>query len=226
MSTINDRVRRIRDAIGDKLDQCHRPQGAVKLIAAVKTRTAREVDAAVAAGIEHIGENRVQEGAGHFNEMASAPVRHMIGRVQSNKIKSAAQIFDWIQTIDSLPLAERLDRLCAKTAKMMKVLVQVNTSGEITKSGVMPDEAVTLVRALTGLTHLSFHGLMTIGRYSTKEIEARRDYDRLHLVKRQLEDSGIQVAELSMGMSNDYLWAIASGATMIRVGTALFGERT
>jgi len=203
------------------------PDG-VMLVAAAKTRTPEEIRRAVAAGVRIIGENYVQEAEDAFNALGRIASWHMIGRLQRNKVKRAVRIFDMIETVDSIELGERIDRECERLGKVIPVLVEVNSGREPQKAGVFPEDAEDLVRELARLEHLKVQGLMTMGpRFGDPEEarpyfkETKRLFDRLSGQK--LEN--VEMRYLSMGMSNTYRVAIEEGANMVRIGSAIFGER-
>ncbi len=200
----------------------------VTVLAATKSRTPEEIRAAIAAGIQHIGENYVQEAAGKRPLVPERVVWHMIGRLQRNKAKRALEVFDWLQTLDSLSLAERLERLLAREGRVLPVLVQVNIGREPQKAGVLPEELPDFVREVAGHPHLSVQGLMAIPP-APKVPEDSRPYFRE--MRRLFEGLGregiprVRMEVLSMGMSADWEVAVEEGATMIRLGTVLFGPR-
>lgn len=203
------------------------PQG-ITLVAAAKTRTPDEVKAAIHAGIKILGYNYVQEAERMFQEIGHRVSWHMIGHLQKNKVKKAVKLFDMIETIDSLLLAEAVEKQCAEIGKMMPVLIEINSGREPNKSGVLPEEVDELVEKMSHLDHLQVQGLMTMGPFSgDPELarpyfkETRLAFDRLH----KIGIRNIDMRYLSMGMSNSYQVAIEEGANMIRIGTKLFGPR-
>ena len=203
-----------------------RLRSSVTLIGVSKTFPPSLVDAVVALGVRDIGENRVQELRTKAGQVSVSPRWHLIGHVQSNKANEAARIADVIQTIDSLRLAEKLANEAARLEKTLDVLVQVNLGEEAQKSGVPPSGAAELVEAVSGHESLRLRGLMTIPPVTPPD-ETRRYFAQLRELRDRLagrSGSGI-FTELSMGMSDDYEIAIEEGASMIRIGRALFGER-
>jgi len=222
LSTITERARRILTEL---------PPG-VGLVAAAKTRAPEDVLAAVAGGVQIIGHNYVQEAAGMMAELEGRlppGLRwHMIGHLQRNKAQSAARCFDAIETVDSLALARRLDGTCAAIGKTMPILLEVNSAREPNKAGVVPEAAEGLAREIAALAHLRLVGLMTMGPL-VGDPEASRPYFRL--TRRVFEGlaalrlDGVTMTVLSMGMSDSYRIAIEEGATLVRIGTALFGPR-
>ena len=200
----------------------------VDLVAAAKTRTPDEIRRAVDAGIRIIGENYVQEAEEAFAALGRIARWHFIGHLQKNKVKKAVPIFDMIETVDSVKLAELIDRECAKLDKTMPVLVEVNSGREPQKSGVLPEDAEKLIRELSRLERVHVQGLMTMGpRFGDPELarpyfqETKRLFDRLS----QLDLDNVEMRYLSMGMSNTYKIAIEEGANMVRIGTKIFGKR-
>jgi pyridoxal phosphate enzyme (YggS family) len=203
------------------------PEGVV-VVAAAKTRTVEEVAAAIRAGVAVVGHNYVQEAERMAAILGNQAQWHMLGHLQKNKAKKAVPVFDMIETVDSLALAELLEQRCALSGKAMPVLVEVNSGREPNKTGVMPEEAEALVRRLADLPHVRVQGLMTMGYLGT-EAEAIRPCFRLTKgLFDRLADAAIPNVEmrcLSMGMSDSYLIAVQEGATMVRIGTKLFGPR-
>lgn len=198
----------------------------VTLVAVTKTFGPEAVQAAAAAGIADVGENRVQEAAAKQDALADVDVRwHLIGTLQRNKARHAVGRFALIHSVDRLDLAQELDRRIADGARQ-PILVQVNCSQEAQKGGVAPEALLALLDALRGCARLDVRGLMTMSALTDDETAQRRAFRLL----RQMRDAGVgaghALPELSMGMSGDYPVAVEEGATMIRVGTALFGERT
>jgi len=219
----DDRLAALRGRIAAAAGRSGRPAGAVRLVGAAKTVPAARLSAAVAAGLSDLGENRVQEAEGKIPAVTPRPVWHLIGHLQSNKARRAAALFDCIQTLDSERLAVALDRHVAELGRSapLDVLIEVNVSGEAAKHGVEPALAADLIAAVRrACPHLSLRGLMTVGPLVEQPDEARPAYRRVAAMAR---DAGL--AELSMGMSGDFEVAIEEGATMVRVGSALFGER-
>jgi hypothetical protein len=201
----------------------------VTVVAAAKMRTTSEVRAVLAAGVSIIGENYVQEAAAAQAAVGRAAAEwHLIGRLQRNKAKDAVRLFDLIQTVDSVRLAEAVDAASRALGRVTPILVEVNSAREPQKSGVLPDDAADLVRALERLEAVRVLGLMTMGPL-VADPEALRPAFRD--TKRLFDDLGrcglehAQMRILSMGMSDSYRVAIEEGATMVRVGTALFGPR-
>ncbi len=201
----------------------------VILEAAAKTRSVDEVLAAIQTGITHLGYNYVQEAESIRSELQENVRWHMIGHLQKNKVKKAVHIFDMIETVDSVELAQRINKECEKIDKKMDVLIEVNSGRETRKAGVAPEKVETLVRSVCNLPNICIKGLMTMGP-NVKEPEmlrpffknTREIFDRLAALNIQ----NIEMSYLSMGMSDSYPIAIEEGANIIRLGTVLFGPRT
>ncbi len=206
----------------------------VKLLVATKAWDADAAAAAVRAGATLVGESRMQELAVKGAALKSAGARvHVIGQLQRNKAATAVEFADCVQTVESLALAERLSRLCADAERPLEVMIQVNVSGEDSKAGVPPHEALVLASAAQALPFLTVTGFMTIGLNSPDEAAVRAGYAQLAavrdeaLIRSERGEMNLREAwELSMGMSNDLEWAIAEGATIVRVGTAVMGHRS
>jgi pyridoxal phosphate enzyme (YggS family) len=215
--TVVQAVRRILDTL---------PPG-VTLVAAAKGRTVEQVRAAIRAGVTHVGHNYVQD-AEPMVPLVPEPVRwHMIGHLQTNKVKIAVELFDMIETVDSWRLAQEIDRRCAAIGKVMPVLVEVNSGHEANKTGILPEEVADLVDQLAKLPYIRVQGLMTMGpRFGDPE-DSRPYFQATRAAFERLAKTPMPNAEmryLSMGMSNSYRVAIEEGANIIRIGTLLFGE--
>ncbi|MGD8541579.1 MAG: YggS family pyridoxal phosphate-dependent enzyme [Desulfobacteraceae bacterium] len=226
---MKERLEGVLDRIRQAALACGRDPRSVRLVAVSKTVSAERVRQAVAAGVDTLGENYIQEARGKIDALAALPVAwHFIGHLQTNKAKYAVRLFELIHTVDSLKLAAELDRQAAKAGKTQRVLVQVNVSGEASKSGASEAEAGRLVAEIAKLPHLSLEGLMTMPPFFDQPERARpyfRDLRRLRDEIQQRNLPGVDLRELSMGMTGDFEVAIAEGATLVRIGTAIFGER-
>jgi pyridoxal phosphate enzyme (YggS family) len=199
----------------------------VRVVAVTKGHGPEAVRAAVAAGLEDVGENRVQEALAKQEAAGAVPVTwHLIGTLQRNKARQAVGRFALIHSVDRLELAAELDRRAAAGAEVQRVLVQVNCSDEAQKGGIEPSELVPLLGAVSELRHLEIGGLMTMSALTEDQAEQRRAFSRLRELRDQAERAGYRLPELSMGMSGDYTTAVEEGATMVRLGTILFGERS
>jgi len=227
--SIRVRLDEIRQRIERAAVQSGRSPGQVRLVGASKTVPAEVLAEVIHLGLEDLGENRVQEAERKQLELGAdgLPVRwHMIGPLQRNKVKKAVQIFDVIHSLNGLELAEEISRR-AHGGRVMSVLVEVNVSDEPTKFGIAPDQVEPLLEQVRPLPGLQVDGLMTIGRPVERPEEARRDFAGLRELRDRCERSlGLKLPELSMGMSGDFEVAIEEGATLVRVGTALFGTRS
>ena len=200
----------------------------VTVLAAAKGRTPEEIRAAIAAGIVHIGENYVQEALFKRPKVPEPATWHMIGHLQRNKAKKALEVFDWVQTLDSLRLAERLERLLSQEGRKIPVLVEVNIGREPQKAGVMPEALADFLRELARFPHLQVKGLMAIPPVPDDPEDSRpyfREMRRLFEALSREGIPGVAMEVLSMGMSADWEVAVEEGATMIRLGTVLFGPR-
>lgn len=195
----------------------------VKLIAVSKTHSVEVLREGMLAGLSVFGENKVQEADGKIAEIGREGIEwHLIGHLQSNKARTAVQLFDVIQSLDSIELAERLERICKEEGRgELPVLIQVDLAGEIAKSGIAESKVPSLVAYLKTCKHLRLQGLMVLPPYFDDPEMTRPYFKRL----RERRDEIVPGGELSMGMSHDFEVAIEEGATMVRVGTAIFGER-
>ena len=200
----------------------------VTVVAAAKGRTLPEVEAVIQAGITHIGHNYVQEAQLMIPALEGRATCHMIGHLQRNKAKKAVQLFDVIETVDSLYLAQAIDRRCAAIGKVMPILIEINSGEEPHKTGVLLESVDELVAELADLKHISIQGLMTMGpRFGDPE-NARPFFRATQQVFERLSNwnlPNIDMRFLSMGMSNSYLVAIEEGANIVRIGTKIFGSR-
>jgi len=219
LSTIATNLAAVEGRIAAACARAGRRRDEVTLVAVSKTQPAAAVDEAIAAGVEVVGENWIQEAREKQPEVRGAARWHLIGHLQSNKSKDAVRLFDVIHTIDSFELAEKLARVAASAGKRQEILLQVNVGEEPQKSGVAPAEAPALADRLRTLDTLLLRGLMTIPPAGTPE-ETRRYFVQL----RNIRDS-LGLEHLSMGMSEDYEVAIEEGSTIVRVGRAIFGAR-
>ena len=232
--SIADSVRRVQDEIADAAVSCGRAPDAVSLMAVTKTRTPEEVAEVIAAGVELLGENRVQEAQGKIPHVSGRPRWELIGHLQTNKARQAARLFECVQSVDSARCAEALEKALSNAESdgaderdVLDILVEVNTSGEESKFGCPPDAAQELIGCVAGMKHLRLRGLMTIGALGGDERRVRRCFSDLRELRDKAESAseGLALPTLSMGMSGDYRWAIAEGSTLVRIGTALFGTR-
>ena len=254
---ISDNVRRVEDRIAAACERAGRDRSEVKLLAATKTRTVGEIMAAIDAGVRLIGENRPQEITAKVevlrsqleqrglllapesavgverdenrNESAGSVGLHLIGQLQSNKINKVLPYVDVIESVDGLQLAEKLAKRAVTTGTEIGVYLEINESGEESKSGCAPSHAIDYAQRIGAMGGLRLLGLMTVGAKSDDERVVRNGFDRLVRTREQIlatRAQGVEsCTELSMGMSGDLEWAIESGSTLVRIGSAIFGER-
>lgn len=219
------------EAIGQRIfraaEGCGRSPDDVNLVAVGKTQPAESIRAAISSGARIIGENYIQEARDKFNALIDLDVQwHFIGHLQTNKAKFAVRMFDLIHSVDSLKLARELNKQARKAAKAQAILVQVNISGEAAKSGTQAEETNELVQNILSFEHLQLKGLMTMPPFFDAPEKARPYFAALRELRDQMENQlGISLPELSMGMTGDFEVAIEEGATLVRIGTALFGAR-
>ncbi|MBU0989688.1 MAG: YggS family pyridoxal phosphate-dependent enzyme [Proteobacteria bacterium] len=200
----------------------------VQLVGAAKTRTPAEILEAIQAGLTIIGHNYVQEAETTFEAIGPKARWHMIGHLQSNKAKKAVRIFDMIETVDSFKLAKAIDKACRNMDKSMPVLIEINSGEETQKGGVLPADAVSLLREISQLENVRIMGLMTMGPFSGDPEDARPFFQKTKALFEDIKKAnlpGVEMKYLSMGMSNSYRVALEEGANLIRIGTKIFGER-
>ncbi|MGD0280941.1 MAG: YggS family pyridoxal phosphate-dependent enzyme [Dissulfurispiraceae bacterium] len=199
----------------------------VKLIAVTKTVGIEKIKEALDLGIRTFGENRVQEAQKKISNMGGLSIEwHLIGHLQKNKAKYAVQLFDVIHTVDSAGLAEEVSRQAEKIDKIQRVLVQVKLSGEETKHGVSGEELIPLLKKIQEMNSIELEGLMTMPPFFEDPEKTRPYFRKLRELKNKAVLAGYALTELSMGMSNDFEVAIQEGATLVRIGSAIFGERS
>jgi len=226
---IADRVAAVRERIARAAERASRPPAEVTLVAVTKAHPEEAVRAAFAAGVRDFGENRVQEAepkVAATADLVAAGLRwHLVGHLQSNKARKAVALFRFVHSVDSLELALRLARIGAETARPVRALVQVDLAGEEAKFGLPEAELLPTLEALRGSEGLRVEGLMVLPPYLEPE-EVRPFFRRLRELRERAAAGGLLVGrELSMGMSHDFEAAVEEGATIVRVGTAIFGER-
>jgi pyridoxal phosphate enzyme (YggS family) len=225
--TIIDNYRRIRDEISEKAQKTGRKPEDIKIISVSKTFSLHEIQEAIDSGINLFGENKIQEAKEKIPNLRGKFQFHMLGHLQTNKAKDAVKLFEMIHSIDKADTALKVNNEAFKISKIQRVLIQIKTSDEETKSGISPDQAVKLAEYVATLRNLKLEGVMSIGpltddkNLTTKSF--RETADTLTKINQSL---GLNLNEISMGMSGDYLIAIEEGATMLRIGTAIFGKRS
>lgn len=229
-SDIESNLAHIRQRIEQAAIRCGRLPDDIKLLPVSKTHSAVVLRNAISAGITLFGENKVQEAESKIMEIGrDAAEWHLIGHLQSNKARRVVQLFDVIHSVDSLELAERLERICGEEGReQLRVLVQVDLAGEETKSGAAENELPELTEFLKICKHLRFDGLMILPPFFDDAEVTRPFFQRLRKIRDDLAGKSVFAGdgELSMGMSHDFEIAIEEGSTIVRIGTAIFGERT
>jgi pyridoxal phosphate enzyme (YggS family) len=218
VTTVAERLALVRQRVAQAAERAGRSPAEVTIVAVSKSFPAQAIEEAAAAGIAHIGENRVQEAVAKIPSLRHLPVTwHMVGHLQTNKAKTALELFDIIQSMDSLRLAEAISR---RADRPVPVLLEVNVGGEASKYGFPPEEVPRAAETVARLPHLDVCGLMTVAPLVRDPEEVRPLFRELH----RLRDA-LGLAELSMGMTDDFEVAIEEGATLVRIGRAIFGER-
>ncbi len=226
MTTISERMQAIRLNIDEAACRAGRQPESVHLLAVSKTHTPAMIRAAYAAGQTCFGENYVQEALDKMAELVDLPVEwHFIGPIQSNKTRPIAEHFDWVHGIDRLKVAQRLNEARPPERLPLNVCIQVNVSGEASKSGCAPEEVAALAKAAALLPRLKLRGLMAIPEPTDDVALQHQRFRMLAQLRNALNAQGLVLDTLSMGMSDDYQAAIAEGSTIVRVGTAIFGKR-
>ena len=227
MTTISERMQAIRERIAEAARNAGRDPESVALLAVSKAHPASALRAAFETGQRAFGESYLQEALDKMTELASFPIEwHFIGPIQSNKTRAIAEHFDWVHSVAREKIARRLAEARPQELDPLEICLQVNVSGETSKSGVPPGEVAQLAMQVAQLPHLRLRGLMAIPEPSDEVAAQRTAFARLRELFEQLNRQGLQLDTLSMGMSQDFAAAIAEGATMVRVGTAIFGDRT
>lgn len=227
MQTIADRLTNARQEIEHAIADAHRPAHCVQLLAVSKTKPVSDITQAYEAGQRQFGENYIQEGVSKIEQLkALTDIEwHMIGPIQSNKTKLVAEHFDWVQSVDRLKIARRLNEQRPAHLPPLNVCIQLNVEQEATKSGIVPDELADIVDAVTAMPNLRLRGLMAIPAANVSETQQRETLSRLQALYEQIQAKVDGIDTLSVGMSNDMTLAIAHGSTMVRIGTAIFGAR-
>jgi PLP dependent protein len=221
--------RNITHRINEAAAKVGRDAREVKLLAAAKSQNMDAIRAAIAAGVSLIGENYVQEAQAKKQEIGNPVEWHLIGHLQRNKAKAAVELFDVIESLDRAALARELDKEGAKRGKTVRTLIEVNLAGEESKSGIAKQQVKSLLEEAGRLAHITVEGLMTVPPFRENPEDVRRYFRELAELRAKLGDLGlpnVALKELSMGMTHDYPVAIEQGATIVRIGTALFGPRS
>jgi pyridoxal phosphate enzyme (YggS family) len=226
---VKDRLERVHVRLKKAAAACNRPLDSIHLIAVSKTMPAEVVKEAIEAGVTDLGENYIQEARDKVSTLAASDVNwHYIGHLQSNKAKYAVRLFDLIHSVDSLKLARELNTYAQKNDKIQSILVQVNVAREDTKSGIYVENTIELLKNISQLENISVRGLMTMPPFFNAPEKVRPFFAALRKLRDEIRAEGIPniaMEELSMGMTGDFEAAIEEGATMVRIGTAIFGER-
>jgi PLP dependent protein len=227
-SDLHSRLAEVRERIAAALQRVGRPEGAVTIVAVTKTYPPETIRAACAAGLTEFGENRVQELVEKVEQLGRDAVKwHLIGHLQRNKAKRAAAVFDLLHSLDSLRLARELSSIGSAEGSRVHVLLQVNTSGEGSKTGLEPDRFFDEAAEICSLPGLNVQGLMTMAPFTDDEAVLRRTFAATRRLWGEAASriEGFSATHLSMGMSNDYQIAVEEGSTLVRLGTVLFGAR-
>lgn len=223
--TIRDRLLRVQERIRSAAVRAGRAPASITLVAVSKTMPVDVIREAVAAGVRILGENRVQEARDKIAALPGPAAWHLVGHLQTNKAKLAVQLFELIHSLDSLRLAQALDRYGQEAGQGVPCLIEVNLGAEEGKSGVSEDGVRPLLEVAGQLPHLRIQGLMAIPPFLPDPEQSRPLFRRLRALRDKLEAEGFPLAELSMGMTHDFEVAIEEGATLVRIGTAIFGPR-
>ncbi|MCB2230416.1 YggS family pyridoxal phosphate-dependent enzyme [bacterium] len=223
---ISDNLVQLRGRIAEACDEYDRDADDITVVAVSKTHPASAIKKVVAAGIHNIGESRIQEAEPKIKEVGHIARFHMVGHLQTNKVKKAVELFDVIQSVDSLKLAEEINRCAGELGRQIECYLEVNCSGEEQKYGFRPEETIDMINSVSTLSNIQLTGLMTIGPLTDDEDDIREAFRRCaDLFKQGRDLLGQDFDTLSMGMSDDFALAIAEGSTMIRLGTSIFGPR-
>jgi pyridoxal phosphate enzyme (YggS family) len=226
---IQENITRVEERIVAACRRSGRARSEVKLVAISKTHAAESIRAAFDAGLRDFGENRVQEAKAKRPTLADLDATwHLVGHLQSNKARAARDLFDWVHSIDSLRLAAKLDQAAGPADPPLPVLIEVNLGDEVSKAGVRATETLELAEQISRMTTLALRGLMVIPPFSANPEDVRPSFRELRALACEIESRNlpkVSMRELSMGMSHDFEVAIEEGATIVRVGTAIFGAR-
>jgi pyridoxal phosphate enzyme (YggS family) len=227
--SVSENLKHVMDRIAAAARRAGRDPSSVRLVTVTKTVDHDRIRQAIAAGAAILGENRVQEAKEKIEALGKVASWHLIGHLQTNKSKYAVKLFDLIHSVDTLELAKEIDKQAAKAGKVQDVLIEVSIAGEAAKAGVSIGDTVRLVKEAAGLKHIRVLGLMTMPPFSDDPEDSRPYFRKLRDLADAVRKEGIagmSMNELSMGMSGDFEVAIEEGATLVRVGTAIFGERS
>ena len=227
--SVRENIQSVQDRIASTLQRVGRESDSIKLIAISKTKPASLIVEAIDSGITDIGENRVQEAKGKRSQVDRPVSWHLVGHLQTNKVKQALKIFDLIHSVDSIRLLAEIERQSRRLNRRTDALVEVNTSGEESKFGLQPNEVLSFMESAAEYSHVRIKGLMTVGEFTPDPEGVRPSFKLLRNLKERIASQGypnVEMEYLSMGMTNDFEVAIEEGANMVRIGSAIFGERT
>ena len=221
-------VRDTFENISKAAEKAGRDPSEIRLMAVTKTVAPEKINSAIKSGCDLLGENKVQELLEKYEFYDKSAEIHFIGRLQTNKVKHIVDKVSMIESVDSIKLAEEIEKRCAKIDKIMDILLEVNIANEESKGGFSPDEVVAISEKINDFPHLRLRGLMTIGRFGAEIEETRQYFEKMRALLVDIKNKNIYniyINVLSMGMSSDYELAVSEGATIVRVGRGLFGER-
>ncbi len=227
-TSIAANISTIKQRIAAAAARSNRDPASVRLLAVTKTVPPHIIEQAVNAGLTAFGENYVQEAREKIAVIGQRVQWHMIGHLQTNKAKYVVNLFDYIHSVDRLELAEEINKRAPLTGRKINILIEINISGEKTKSGITAIQSIDLIKEVSGLENISVKGLMTMAPYSDHPENSRPYFSELKNLRDKITSegiTGIQMEELSMGMTDDFEIAIEEGATIVRIGRAIFGER-
>jgi hypothetical protein len=228
MGSIAENLARVKEKMAEAAVRAGRMPDSVKLVGVTKTVDVERIKQAVSAGLQILGENYVQEAREKIKEVGGEASWHFVGRLQTNKAKYAVKLFDMIETVDSLKLAKELNRRAQPLGRTLPIIIQVNLAREVSKGGVEPSECISLIKQISDLANLQIRGLMTMPPFFDQPDRARPYFAQLRELSQEIAKAQlprVEMEELSMGMSGDFETAIEEGATLVRVGTAIFGKR-
>lgn len=224
--SIRENLERIKEKIRVKSELVGRDPQEITLVAVTKTVEADRIEEAIAAGVNIIGESRIQEAKEKYRKVESRIIWHLVGHLQRNKAKDAVKIFDLIHSVDSAELAKEIDKQAKKIGKIQKILVEANVSGEESKYGLNPEGVITFLQEVSGLPNIKVEGLMTMAPFYENPEDCRPCFRKLRELIEEVKAKNIKNVEmtyLSIGMSNDFEVAIEEGSNMVRIGRAIFG---
>ncbi|MFO8085306.1 MAG: YggS family pyridoxal phosphate-dependent enzyme [Desulfobacterales bacterium] len=228
-------LEKVRKRIDYAAGKCGRQPGSVRLVVVTKTVSVERIKEAVDAGADTFGENYIQEARDKIQDLSAFPVSwHFIGHLQTNKAKYAVNLFDLIHSVDSIKLAREIDKQAGKAGKIQDILIQVNVAGEVQKSGIAPEKTFDMIKMIAGLENITLNGLMTMPPFFNDPEKVRPYFRKIRELRDRMQNElaaqsvtgPIRLDELSMGMTGDFEAAVEEGATLVRIGTAIFGERS